>query len=457
MARWAPEALLQCPACRQGALREEQGQYRCDTCPALYPAVGGVPWLFPDPGRALGDWRNRLSLYLDEFDAAARDAEAELTRVPAGRARSRVATLAAAYRAQRQSITQLLEPLAIAQLPLPHATPLAFATRLPLGQDLHSYYPNLHRDWAWGGAENAALHDRVAESLGGTRDRILVLGAGAGRLPYDLHQNGASALTVALDINPLLLLSARRISRGEVLELHEFPIAPRSAADVAVLRQLSAPAPARAGLEFVFADAFTAPFRPQSFDAVVTPWLMDIVDAPPAALASAVNRLLVPGGRWINVGSLAFPWRQASRRMAPDEVLEALAEAGFADIVSGDEDLPYMASPASRHSRIERVFWFHADKARRAPREMEVAASLRDWLEDTSLKVPAGDALALAAESARIRAVVLALADGTRSIDEIVGIVTQEGLLPPAQARSAVLALLERVVEEGARASGPAS
>lgn len=457
MARWAPEALLQCPACRQGAPREEQGHYRCDTCAALYPIVGGIPWLFPDPSRALGDWRNRLSLYLDEFDAAARDAEAELAEPQSARARSRVGTLAAAYRSQRRAIAHLLEPLAIAPMPLPHATPLAFATRLPLGQDLHAYYPNLHRDWAWGEAENAALHRRIARSLGTKRDRILVLGAGASRLPFDLHQNGTSSLTVALDINPLLLLAARRISNGEVVELTEFPIAPRSADDVAVLRRLAAPEPARPGLEYVFADALLAPFRPQSFDAVVTPWLMDIIDAPPAALAAAVNRLLVPGGRWINVGSLAFPWRQPSRRMAPDEVLEVLSDAGFAAIESGDEELPYMASPASRHARIERVFWFQADKARRAPREPEAESPTHPWLNDTSLKVPPGPALSLAAESARIRAVVLALADGTRSIDEIVAIVSREGLLPSAQARSAVLALLERVVEEGARASGPTS
>ncbi|POA29059.1 hypothetical protein, partial [Pseudomonas sp. FW305-3-2-15-E-TSA2] len=84
------------------------------------------------------------------------------------------------------------------------ATPIAFGVRLPLSQDLHSYYVNVHRDWCWGDAENAASHALVADALGPCGGRVLVLGAGACRLAYDLHQSGVQAQTVALDINPLL-------------------------------------------------------------------------------------------------------------------------------------------------------------------------------------------------------------------------------------------------------------
>jgi len=50
--------------------------------------------------------------------------------------------------------------------------------------------------------------------------------------------------------------------KGERVVLLEFPIAPRTLADVALRRELAAPAPARAGLELVFADAWRAPFAP---------------------------------------------------------------------------------------------------------------------------------------------------------------------------------------------------
>ena len=83
---------------------------------------------------------------------------------------------------------------------------------------------------------------------------MLVLGAGAGRLAYDLHQCTDADLTVGLDFNPLLLGIARRASRGEEIDLWEFPIAPKSARDHAVLQRFDAE-PARPGLEFVLGDA----------------------------------------------------------------------------------------------------------------------------------------------------------------------------------------------------------
>ncbi|HUO78752.1 MAG TPA: class I SAM-dependent methyltransferase [Steroidobacteraceae bacterium] len=436
--------LLQCPRCRRAPLVPSGERLACRGCRVDYPRLGGLPWLFAEPELALGEWRNRLTLYLEEFAAAERAAQADLASATRDLTRARVARLRDAYREQAALVRGLLEPLALASLPLPHATPLAFGDRLPLSQDLHSYYANVHRDWCWGGEENAASHAEVAAALGGGAQRVLVLGAGGGRLAYDLHQHGAQALTVALDINPLLLLVAERVVRGGRVELYEFPIAPLSGTDVALRRELAAPAAARPGLELVFADAWRAPFAAQSFDAIVTPWLIDIVDVDFESIALAVNRLLVPGGRWVNFGSLAFPWRRPSLRYGPEELRELLAEAGFEVGLQRDAALPYMRSPASRHARIETVALFAADKRRRGPRE-PAEAWTPPWLRDTALPVPRSDALALAADASRIQAVLLALVDGQRSIDELAGIVAEQGLLPAAQAGSAVRGLLERL------------
>ncbi len=446
-------ALLQCPACGRGRLVEGDAAERCVACGVTFPRVGGLPWLYPDPARSLGEWRNRLGLYLDEMTAAAHAARLDFGSAISPLTRRRVAALAEAYGGQVRRVADLLAPLALANLPLGHATPLAFGTRLPLGQDLHSYYPNLHRDWAWGDGENNDAHRLVAGALGRPRPRLLVLGSGAGRLAYDLHQSGASELTVALDINPMLMLAAERIVRGGAVDLYEFPIAPRTAADAAVLRRLAAPVPARAGLHLVLADAWHAPFAAQSFDAVVTPWLIDIVEPAPAAVAAAVNRLLAPGGRWVNFGSLCFPWRRPSMRPSAEELLEIVASAGFSVEDRSDQDLAYMHSPASRHSRIERVFTFAADKVRRGPRAA-TEPSPTAWLEDQDLPVPQHDGLALAAEASRIRTIVLSLVDGQRSMAELVRIVVEQGLLPPAEATSAVRDLLERLHDDAARSRG---
>lgn len=445
--------LLQCPRCRRAPLVASAAGFNCGACRTQFARVGGLPWLFADPELALGEWRNRLTLYLEEFAAAERAAAADLAGMARHSTQQRLGALRDAYGEQSRLVRALLEPLTLAALPLPHATPLAFGERLPLSQDLHSYYLNLHRDWCWGAPENAASLAEVAAALGGRGQRLLVLGAGGGRLAYDLHQHGAHALTVGLDINPLLLLAAERICRGGEVELFEFPIAPRSAADVAVRRTLAAPAVARPGLEFLFADAWRAPFAAQSFDAVVTPWLVDIVDLDFESIALAVNRLLAPGGRWVNFGSLAFPWRCPGLRYSPDEVRDVVTEAGFEVELQRDATLPYMQSPASRHARIETVALFAADKRRRGPRE-PAEFTTPPWLRETTLPVPRTEALALAADASRIQAVLLALVDGQRSLDELVRIVSQQGLLPPAQASSAVRGLLERLHRSAERADG---
>jgi hypothetical protein len=109
-----------------------------------------------------------------------------------------------------------------------------------------------------------------------------------------------------------------------------------------------------------------------------------------------------------------------------------------------------MRSPASRHSRVEEVLVFAADKQRRSPHEA-APPELPQWFDTHSLPVPRLPPLALAADASRIQAVMLALVDGKRSIDELTKIISEQGLLPGDQARSAVRGLLERLYVAGER------
>ena len=99
------------------------------------------------------------------------------------------------------------------------------------------------------------------------------------------------------------------------------------------------------------ADALQPPFADGAFDTVVTPWFIDIIGEPFARVAARVNLLLKPGGRWINFGSLAFSRAAHAERMGLEEVRELLPPAGFAAFAVREDTMPYMRSPASRHSR----------------------------------------------------------------------------------------------------------
>jgi len=277
--------------------------------------------------------------------------------------------------------------------------------------------------------------------------RTLVHGAGAGRLAYDLHAAGDAPLTVATDFNPLLLVVAREMYAGRSVELYEFPIAPRGIEDHAVLRRLGSPGPARDGLQLVAADALQAPFRTGAFDTVVTPWFIDIIGEPFARIAARINAVLKPGGRWINSGSLAFSRAAHEERVGLEEVQELLPRSGFSSAQVREATLPYMRSPASRHSRQENVVTWVATKAADAA-EVPRTRVLPDWLLHPDRAVPRTRAFEMQAISSRIHAFMLALINGERSTRDMARLLVEQRLMAADEAEAQVRIFLARLHED---------
>ena len=446
----ALSGLLACPACATPL-----AGMGCLACRVDYPDVGGIPWLMPEPRLALAEWRGRLRHLLAHYESEASRQRAGIAAAPAGRTRERLERVAGALDDQAARIGRLMQPLGLERRTEAPAVHAALGTELPLNQGLSSYYPNLHRDWCWGEAENRGSFDAVRSCLppGAAPQRLLVLGAGAGRLAFDLHQALRPALTVALDFNPLFLLAAARIVAGEPLELYEFPIAPRSIEDHAVLRRLAAPAAAAPGFELVLADASAPPFRAGAFDCVLTPWFIDVVGERPVRTLERVNSLLSPGGLWINHGSLAFADGAPADALSLEELVEAAVAAGFSRPEPREVQLPYLASPSSRHARLETVVSFAARKERDAPRPPP-GRELPPWIERTDLPVPALPALRAQALSTRVYAFLLAMVDGERSIRDMARLMEQQKLMPAGDALPAIRRFLARALQDPDRRPG---
>lgn len=441
-----------CPQCSSPALQATPTGFACVPCGAAFPTLEGIPWLLAEPQFRLAEWRQRFRLLEREYEAQAREFAAAGKAAPAGSlARRRLNHLANGYRRHLDCIGDLLRPLGPEDESVRRETLLALRTRVPLAQDLTSYYVNLHRDWVWGDAENAAALSIVRDLAAGAPLRtVLVAGSGAGRLAYDVHQQLDPLTTVATDINPLLQIVARRVSGGATVPLWEFPIAPLALEDCAIERKLSAPQPSRAGLQFVLADVMRAPWAPGTFDTVLTPWFIDIVPQDFREIAARINRLLKPGGRWLNFGSLAFGQSNAAQCYSQPETLECLQQAGFDGIRTRDDSIPYMRSPASRHSRVEMAFSFVATRSREAADPGE-SFNLPDWLADGSRPVPLLPHFETQSLVNRIYAFVLALVDGQRSTDEIARYLVEQKLMSGEDAPAAVRSFLTSLYEESRR------
>lgn len=445
--------LLACPRC--GESLADSGN-RCDDCALEFPELGGVRCLFADPETTLGEWRSRLHFVIRKLEREAAQLDADMTSTEMmALTRKRLGHLKAANEDHARRLHALLAPLDLESLQAEYETYLALRTRLPSDQGLTTYYNNIHRDWAWGDEENSASVELVLRALGdeGLGAKTLVLGAGAGRLAYDLHQATDTALTVAVDFNPLLALLAHRVMSGDSVELYEFPIAPRTLEDYAALRTLQAPEPAREGMHFILADALRAPFRDASFDTVITPWLVDILPEDFSVLCRRVNRLLAPRGRWIIFGSLAFNHANPALCYSLEECADAIRGAGFAEPTVHEATIPYMCSPASRHGRRESVVTWTARKEQEVESPSPYQA-LPDWLLRGDEPVPLLNSFQAQAISTRTYAFIMSLIDGRRSASDIAEVMSQQGLMTKEEAVPTIRTFLIKMYEDSQRQSG---
>ena len=445
--------LLGCPRC-DNRIAVNGDRLECGGCKTQFPALDGVPFLFADPGTALDEWRGRYHALIRQLEQETRLADAALRDKDLPEStRTRLESTRAAKAEYIDELNSILEPLDATALSASHETYLALRTRLPSDQGLTTYYANLHRDWSWGMQENDESLRLVREGFGGhAPEKILVLGAGGARLAYDLHRAYPSALTVASDFNPLLVLAAAKIARGETLNLHEFPIAPRTSQDVARSRELQAPEAAGDNFHLVLANALRAPFRAATFDTLVTPWLVDILPESLSEQARRWNRLLAGGGRWIWFGSHAFRNGKLRDCISLDESREIIEQSGFSAPEVIEAEIPYMVSPADRLGRQEQVVVISAQKIKdlKAPARH---AALPDWLVKSDQPVPATEAFQREATSTRIYAFVMSMIDGNRSIDDMAQLMEEQQLMPKQEAVSAIRGFLIRMYEDSERYS----
>jgi len=409
--------------------------------------VDDVPWLVADPGSTRFEWRNRWQMALQDLELKQRNAREAIAAGPGPASLARLTNLADGYAAQHSSLKKLLQSLGLAR-PADLTTYLALKTRLPSQLGLTSYEANIFRDWCWGKVENDAAKEAVAACLTDhSVQNILILGAGAGRLAYDLHQTLAPSLTVALELNPYLTGILKRLSAGESIEQTEFPLAPKEGGRSAVSHLLEAPAPVEEGFEVILADAMRPPFQTGSFDVVVTPWLLDVIDAPPSSVLDEINRLLRPGGIWIYHGSLAFNRADVLENINLEELVEVAAASGFETISTSERVGPYLNCPDSRHGREEQVLTLsHRKNADRPP--LPRHQNLPDWIAKGRDPVPALPGFQNQAAVTRIHAFIMSLIDGRRSLKDMAEVMEAQKLMPKEDAETAIRGFLIKMFDE---------
>lgn len=450
-------ALLACPRCDQ-SLQATATHHECRGCSVQFPKLGAVPFLFAEPDYALGEWRSRYRHEQARSNALSKQYAGALAGedlLPA--TADRLQRLQSGLERQSAALADLLTPMmAPATDPSSRETFLALRTRLPSDQGLNTYFPNVFRDWAWGEPENRKSIDIVSaavDEIDCNPQKILVLGAGAGRLTADIAARYGSAEVVGLDFNPMLMLLAAEMTAGKKRTFVEFPLAPITARDVAVEQHLKSNAKPTENCHWLVGDALRPPFAAGSFDLVVTPWLLDILDASAASIALRVNRVLGNSGIWLNFGSLSFRRPDPRECMTRDELAQQVTEHGFDALLAKDHEIPYLDSPVSRHARTEKISTLTWRKSADVEDPGRYRA-LPDWVVTGKQPVPATDALQQQAAATRIHAFIMSMIDGKRSLEDMSALMEAQKLMSRDDARDAIRGMLIKMYDEANRYGG---
>lgn len=420
-------AAVACPRC-DARLDLRAPALFCSRCGRSYPRLGSVPVLLPEPDRFLDIIRDQLRVLDEQIEqtTAALESQARAGDVlPLTRARCQA--LRDASRQQRSELAALLLPL-LPQLPAAgEGAPSSHGNVPSLLTNIHY----LFRDWGWPAApddENARTYAAVSRVLGGRPlGSMLVLGAGACRLAYDLHRHGGATETIAVDIDPILLAVADVVVRGGTVQVTEGYADMNELARPATRWNLQAPAALSDDrFHLMLADGLDPPIAAHTFDTVVTPWFIDAIPSDLREAIGVVSRMLRPAGRWASIGPLRYaPDVPVVRRFTREEVFELAARAGLAIQAWEAGTCASLVSSQTGRGKLEWVLTFCAVEGAGA-REGFRGSGPPSWLVFGHLPIPtfAGQQL-LASANPLVRFVVSAI-DGQRTLDDVTAVVVSQ-------------------------------
>ncbi|MEM6290039.1 MAG: methyltransferase domain-containing protein [Myxococcota bacterium] len=416
---------------------------KCSECRRQGGVAGGIAVLCDDPVAMLEDWGRQRAAFVADTRATADAVLAQLAGQDLhARTRARLELVYDRMVKHGTQLNALFERAGVKSV----KEKLSLEARVPGEGVATAYFDQVHRDWGWNDEsdEPGAALEAVMSVVGDARpSTMLVLGAGACRLPYDLHCRLNVSTTIAVDINPVPFFIARRLIAGETEEMVEFPRSPRDSEHAAVDRTLACPNPGVDGFHFLFADGLAPPVPDASFDAVFTPWFIDQVPKDLRTLLPEIHRVLRPGGVWINHGPLLFhpSHTPPSARYREDELYELMEDAGFEVDAKRWDRLLYMQSPAGSQGRTEGVLSFAARKV--ALRSTIAEEDARPaWLDDPVLRIPRWSELDDYTAPHPMFAAVASLVDGARSASAIADEMVRRFNLPADAALGGVMTCL---------------
>ncbi len=435
------KSILECPVCRKSELN----------CEHKFPLINGIPWVFKSTESTLLQWQARTTKLLQMCLVQMAQLDDELLKVDLlPETKERLKILRQAIDENEKFLQKFLSPLwPKSQSEVAPSLAQALEEKVASQQAIESYFNNVFRDWAWRTGENEKSLEAIMGVLPKTfkPKKMVVLGAGSGRLTVDLQTELGIEDAFAVDINPFLLFLFRDLMAGKSHELWEIPISPLSLANTAKKQTLKTSGKTKGSVQFLFADATNLPFKKKSVDCILTPWFIDIIKQDLRQLMRRINNTLEPGGHWINFGPLGFRHFANAENYSVEEIASLLDEEGFKLIKKDITPVPYLSSPLSGLERSEKVLIFLAEKKKES-KSAEKYSPLPEWIMDPAKPIKPNRDLKYEISRHHLGFQILSCIDGKNSIHGIAGMVAKHYGVNPAQAQEIVTGFLIEKFED---------
>lgn len=447
-----PAGMLVCPVCGQEIVAKQ-----CSGCNSEFFALGGIPCLFTTGIQQRNLWQHQMAM----MESQGTEALEHLDYILQGYDLSPLTRdrLEQARASMGESLDVILGQLKGAGLQ---------SQRDPVFEQMRvdnptEYYHHILRDWAWDNEPSKHYKTHVNDAnlervLNVWRNpspgKMLFLGAGAGRLSWDLHRVLKPEFTIASDINPFLLTCAQSLIKTRqaitLPELYTYPQIGFPYAKSWLMEPPHDPEYLHRTWFALGADVWNMPLKEGSVDTIVTSWLLDVTGGDVKDLIAVVDYLLKPGGCWINTGPLLYSAQlNFDLKYSAEEILDFADMAGFDVEHQSVEEAAHMASPLNARYHHEQIFSFSVRKRTQA-KPLPQPGNTSEWLTPPWLVMhhqPVPQINFQCQLGHEFIARVLSLVDGKRSIYLIAQMV-QPYLPEGVDAKEAVVALFGQILEQ---------
>lgn len=335
---------LKCPA-TGSSLRFEENELFSDK--TSYPVFDDIPLLYDDIEQEFLSWATKLSQFENQekngIQHLSNLAQLEFNNLKKQRYQK-------ISNARSFNIQKMLEVLEV--FTGHNSIPVEMST-----QHISSYFKLIFRDWSWGSEEVMTYVDFCKKQLSSiSNGNILILGSGAGRLSYELANAHSDLNFFSIDHNPFLTFCANSITKGKTFELFDYDYYPKELQLTSKKYKIKYPALKFENHQFILSSFPNLPFNQKSFDAVICPWFLDILEMDfDNALAHAKD-FLKSDGKLIYFGPSNIHSSDIYHQLTKEEIIE-ITKNHLGDVISENKTIEYLNNPIASQNRLENIIF----------------------------------------------------------------------------------------------------